>query len=105
MTPPMPMVLGYHLTEQTQHDSRREIERGKRELKEDAATFAPIEPMGNGTPIPYLVNPQSDMTPPTHARQTVKHAIGFSRRTDNWGDDAALLQRHRPTATERRRRM
>ncbi len=73
-------------------------------MKEDAVTFAPAEPTGNGTPIPYLVNPQSDTTPPTYARQTAKCAIGFNRSTDYWGDDAALQQRPpRLTATECRR--
>ncbi len=50
-------------------------------------------------PIPYLVNPQSDTTPPTHERQTVKRAIGFLRHSDFWGEDAALLQHSRPTAS------
>ncbi len=104
MTPPMPTVLGYRPTEQTRCESCQEIERGKRELKEDAVTFAPAESAGNGTPIPYLVNPQSDTTLPTYVRQTVRCAIGFNRRTDFWGDDASLQQCPRPTAAERRRR-
>ncbi len=54
-------------------------------------------------PILYLVNPQSDMTLPSHAHQTVKRAIGFNCHTDLWGDDVSLSQRHRPTATECRR--
>ncbi len=58
--------------------------------------------MGNGMPIPYLVNPQSDMTPPSHVHQTVKHAIDFTRRSDFWMDDASSPQHHRPTATEQR---
>ncbi len=94
MTPPMSMVLGYRSTEQTHCDSRCEIERGKHELKEDAATFAPTEPTGNGTPIPYLVNLQSDMTLPSHVHQTVKCAIGFNRCTDFWDDDASSSWRH-----------
>ncbi len=100
----MPMVLGYHPTEQTRCESCREIERGKRELKEDVVTFGPAEPAGNGTPIPYLVNPQSDTTPPIYAHQTVRRAIGWNCRTDYWGDDASLRQRPRPTAAEHRRR-
>ncbi len=55
-------------------------------------------------PIPYLVNPQSDTTPPTYVHQTVRRAISFNRRTDFWGDDTSLQQRPRPMAAERRRR-
>ncbi len=104
MTPPMPTVLGHRSTEQTRRESCREIERGKRELKEDATTFASTEQAGNGTPIPYLVNPQSDTTPPAHARQTARRAVGWTRRTDFWGSDATLQQRPRATAAERRTR-
>ncbi len=73
-------------------------------MREDAATFASTEPTGNGTPILYLVNPQSDMTPPTYEHQTVRCAIGFNCHTDFWGDDASLQQHPRLTASERRRR-
>ncbi len=104
MTPPMSTVLGYRLTVQTHRDSHHELERGKCELKEDAATFASTESTGNGTPIPYLVNPQSDMTPLSHAHQTVKRAIGFNHRTDFWGTDASSPTHQRPTASECRRR-
>ncbi|MCP4550239.1 MAG: hypothetical protein GY835_27575, partial [bacterium] len=69
-------------------------------MKEDAATFASTEQAGNGTPIPYLVNPQSDTTPPAYARQTARRAIGWNRHTDFWSDDASLQQRPRPTAAE-----
>ncbi|MCP4545605.1 MAG: hypothetical protein GY835_03935, partial [bacterium] len=94
------------MTAQTQCDSRREIERGKRELKEDEATFALVEPTATGMPIPFLVNPQSDTTPPIRARQVAKRAIDFNLSNDFWCDDAALQQHPtRPTATERRRRM
>ncbi len=81
MTPSMTTVLGYHPTAQTSCDSHHELERGARELKEDAATFQLTEPMGNRTPMPFLVNPQTD-TPPTYVRQTVKSAIDFAHDTD-----------------------
>ncbi len=104
MTPPMPTVLGHRPTEQTRCESCREIEREICELKEDVATFASTEQAGNGTPIPYLVNPQSDTTPPAYAHQTARCAVGWNRRTDFWGDDASLQQHPRPTAAERRTR-
>ncbi len=58
--------------------------------------------MDDGSPIPYLVNPQSDTTLPIHACQTTKRAIGFNRSTDYWGDDAAL-QQHPPWPPEHQR--
>ncbi len=97
----MSTVLGYRPTEQAHRDSRRELERGARELREDAATFELTEPSASGTPIPYLVNPQSDTTPPTYACQTIKHAIDFARDSDFWRDDTALLPRQRQTAAQR----
>ncbi len=99
----MPTVLGYRPTEQGHHDYCHEPERGKHELKEDVAMFDPTEPSGNGTPIPYLVNPQSDTTPPIRAHQTAKRAIDFTRRSDFWMDNASSPQRHRLTAAEQRR--
>ncbi len=92
MTPPAPTVLGHRPTQQTQRECHREILQTRRELKEDVATFAVADPNGHGTPIPYLVNPQSDMTPPTRECQTVQHAIGFTHCSDFWGDDVALQQ-------------
>ncbi|MCP4544720.1 MAG: hypothetical protein GY832_47075, partial [Chloroflexi bacterium] len=71
-------------------------------MKEDVATFASTEQASNGTPIPYLVNPQSDKTPPAYARQMARCAVGWNHRTDFWGSDASLQQRPRPTAAERR---
>ncbi|MCP4539412.1 MAG: hypothetical protein GY832_19925 [Chloroflexi bacterium] len=73
-------------------------------MKEDVTTFAVADPNGHGTPILYLVNPQSDMTPPTRERQTVQCAIGSTHCSDFWGDDVALQQHARPTASVRLRR-
>ncbi len=39
------------------------------------------------------------MTPLTRERQTIQHAIGFTHCSDFWGDDVALQQRTRPTAS------
>ncbi len=94
-------MLGYHPTEKMHRNSRRELERGARELREDAATFQPTRPSGSGTPIPYLVNPQTDITPPMYSRQTVKHAIDFARDSDFWRHDTASLPWQRQTATMR----
>ncbi len=99
----MSMMLAYRPTEQGHHDSRRELERGAHELREDTATFEVAEQSGNGTSIPYLVNPQSDTTPPTHARQPIKHAIDFARDSNLWRDNAASLPRQHLTAAQRRK--
>ncbi len=88
MTLPMSMVLGYQPTAQMSHNSHRELERGARELREDEEMFKATEPGDNGTPVPFLVNPQTD-APPTYAHQTIKHAIDFACDTDLWQDDAA----------------
>ncbi len=88
----MSMVLGYRPTAQTHCNSCHELERGARELKEEAAMFQPTEPMGNGTPMPFLVNPQTD-TPLTYVRQTVKRAIDFTRDSDLWRDDTTSPSR------------
>ncbi len=69
-------------------------------MKEDVATFDPTEPSGNGTPIPYLVIPQSDQTPPIRMHQTIKRAINFTHRSDFWADNTSSLQCHHLTATE-----
>ncbi len=96
----MSMVLGYRPTEQTHRDSCRELERGAHELREDAATFELTEPLGSGTAVPYLVNPQSDTTLPTYACQTIKHAIDFARDSDFWRDDMASPPRQCQTAVQ-----
>ncbi len=59
MTPPMSTVLGYCLTAQTSRDSRRELERGARELMEDEETFRATELGDSGTPVLFLFNPQT----------------------------------------------
>ncbi len=97
------MVLGYRPTEQGHRDSHCELEQGKRELKEDAATFNLTEPSDNDTPILFLVNPQSDQTPPIRMHQTAKRAIDFTHCSDFWADDASSPQRHQLTATEWRK--
>ncbi len=71
MTPPMSTALGYRPTAQTSHDSHRELERGAHELKEDEETFQATAPGDNGTPMPFLVNPQTDVLP-LFSRQMVK---------------------------------
>ncbi len=99
----MSTVLGYCLTEQMHHDSRRELERGARELREDVAMFQPTEPAGNRTPVPFLVNPQMD-TPPTYSCQTIKCTINFARDSDFWRDDtASLLHQHQAAAMQMKR--
>ncbi len=65
-------------------------------MKEDAATFQLTEPVGNGTPVPFLVNPETNM-PPTYMCQTVKHAIDFAHDSDLWRDDTASPSRQRQT--------
>ncbi len=65
--------------------------------------FQLTEPMGNGTPVLFLVNPQTD-TPPTYSHQTIKHAIDFARDSDFWRDDTASLPRQRQTAAMQMKR-
>ncbi len=100
MTPPMSTVLGYRPTEQGHCDSRHELERGKCELREDTAIFEVVEPLGSGTPILYLVNPQTDTMPLVHMRQTIKHAIDFTHSSDFWRDDTASPPRQCLTAAQ-----
>ncbi len=90
----MSTVLGYHPTAQTSCDSHCKLERGAHELREDEEMFKATEPGDNGTPVPFLVNPQTDALL-TYARQTVKHVIDFTRDTDLWQDDATSpLRQH-----------
>ncbi len=100
MTLPMSTVLGYCPTAQTSRDSRHELERGAHELREDEEMFKATEPWNNGTPVPFLVNPQTDALP-TYACQTVKRATNFAHDTDTWQDDVASLSRQRLTGAMR----
>ncbi len=79
---------GVSSTMQNSHESCRELERGARELKEDEETFRAAPRDDNGTPVPFLVNPQTDV-PPLFTRQTVKRVINFALDMDTWQDDVA----------------
>ncbi len=59
---------------------------------EDEEMFRVTEQGDNRTPMPFLVNPQTDM-PPLFSCQTVKRAIDFTLGTNTWQDDAGSPMR------------